>query len=76
MLARPLRSLVGCAAAMMRWLAAGCVLAALAGLFIWQWSRERRIQACVAAGGVWDGPQSRCLQSPPSPILRRNLERT
>lgn len=61
---------------MIRWLAAAVVLSALVGLLAWQWSRESRIEACVAGGGIWDGRQSRCLPAPPSPILRRNLERT
>lgn len=60
---------------MTRWITAAAVLAVLAGLLAWQWHRERRIAQCTAAGGVWDGPSSRCLEAPPSPILKRGIER-
>ncbi len=60
---------------MMRWIAGGVVIAVVAGLFLWQWHRERQIEACLAGGGIWDGPSSRCLPKPSSPILKRGIER-
>lgn len=60
---------------MRRWIAVAAVLAVVGGLFVWQWRRERLVDACLATGGVWDGPTSRCLPKPPSPILKRGIER-
>lgn len=60
---------------MSRWLVAIAVLAVIGGLLLWQWHRERLIADCLATGGAWDGPASRCMKAPPSPILKRNIER-
>lgn len=57
-----------------RLLVAVLTLLALAGLLVWQWSREREMAACAARGGVWNGPQSRC-EAPRGPILKRDIER-
>ncbi|MFM9941276.1 MAG: hypothetical protein ACKVP7_17475 [Hyphomicrobiaceae bacterium] len=58
-----------------RWLLAAAALAIVAGLLVWQWRRERLIADCLRTGGAWDGPASRCMKAPPSPILRRGIER-
>jgi hypothetical protein len=54
---------------------AALTVAVLAGLFIWQSRREEVLKACLAGGGVWDGPASACRE-PVRPILRRDLERS
>ena len=59
---------------MSRWIAAAVMLAVLGGLLAWQWSRERHMTACQAAGGAWNGAQSRC-EPGLRPILRRDLQR-
>ncbi|HEX6001096.1 MAG TPA: hypothetical protein VFZ16_17155 [Hyphomicrobiaceae bacterium] len=55
---------------MARLIVALATLMVLAGLISWQVQRDRLVQACVDAGGVWDGPHSRCHPIP-RPILQR-----
>lgn len=47
------------------------ILLALAG---WHQMRQREVARCTASGGVWDGPNSRCV--PASPILQRDIYRS
>ncbi len=53
----------------------GVVTAALIGLMGWQYYRIGRVEACLAAGMVWNGPASRCDSLSPI-ILERSLKRT
>lgn len=55
-------------------LAAGAIVV-LAVLIGWQWSRERQMRDCEAAGGAWVGATSRCIPGPGRPILTRPLDR-
>ena len=57
-----------------RWMAALAVAAVLAGLLLWQQLRERRVVACLDAGGHWNG--SRCEPGPRRTILRRGIDRS
>lgn len=57
-----------------RWLVVGAIVAALAALVGWQWTRERRIADCLESGGTWNGPKSLC-DPPVRTILKRNIER-
>lgn len=59
-----------------RWIAGCLMLAGLIGLLVWQQQRERLLAACSAQGGVWNGRLGVCETPPPSPILRRDLERS
>ena len=52
------------------------VVLVLVGLMTWQRHREEQMQACLADGRVWNGPQSRCETPRLSPILKRALERS
>ena len=52
------------------------VVALLAALLGWQWSRERQVEACRRAGGLWNGTASVCLPPPARPLLRRDIERS
>jgi len=47
----------------------------LAGLLMWQWSRDRLINECLASGGHWDGTSSVCRPLPKI-YLERGLKRT
>lgn len=60
---------------MSRWVLASLALVVVVALLAWQWRRERMITECLQAGGAWDGPASRCLKTPPSPFLKRGIER-
>jgi hypothetical protein len=55
-----------------RLLAAGLMLAVLAGLLGWQVHRERLVTACVEDGGLWHGARSECIR----PILQRDYQRS
>jgi hypothetical protein len=55
-----------------RLLAAGLMLAVLAGLLGWQVHRERLVRACVEDGGLWHGARSECIR----PILQRDYQRS
>lgn len=57
-----------------RWAAALLVAVALAGLLAWQQLRERRLIACLDAGGLWNG--SHCEPGPRRTILRRGIDRS
>ena len=46
---------------------------AIAGLTLWQFQRERAMQACLAAGNHWNGPASSCDRVRLAPILQRDL---
>jgi hypothetical protein len=46
--------------------------ALLVALAVWQVLRERRISACLGAGGIWNGAASRCDAPRPGPILERD----
>ena len=59
-----------------RWIAAAALLAVLVGLLAWQRQRESLMQACLAQGRTWNGPQSRCDAPRMGPILKRALERS
>jgi hypothetical protein len=61
---------------MSRPLLALAVLAVLGGLFAWQQTRTRQINACITANGAWDGATSSCRPLPGSPILQRDLRRS
>jgi cytochrome oxidase assembly protein ShyY1 len=53
------------------------ICVAIAGLTIWQMQRERKMQACLAAGKQWNGPTSSCHPVRLAPILQREqLKRT
>ena len=60
---------------MTRWIMAAALSLAVAALLVWQWSRERQIEACVRDGGVWHGATSRCEEPAARPILKRGIER-
>jgi hypothetical protein len=54
------------------------LLAGLAatGLWLWQWERTARLEACAARGGLWNGPRATCIPGR-GPILERDgLRRT
>ena len=53
---------------------AAALVAIVAALFVWQRVRERRLEDCLADGGAWNGPASRCVL-PPRTILQRDLQR-
>ncbi|MFZ1106396.1 MAG: hypothetical protein WAN86_26630 [Hyphomicrobiaceae bacterium] len=55
-----------------RLIAAGLMLAVLAGLLGWQVHRERLVRACVEDGGLWHGARSECIR----PILQRDYQRS
>lgn len=59
-----------------RWIVAATLLLALAALLVWQHQRERLVAGCVAQGGAWNGARNLCEPRLPSPILRRDLERS
>ena len=59
-----------------RVLAIGVMLLVLAGLLAWQHHRQRLITSCQTSGGVWDGRLGLCGPALPSPILKRDLERS
>lgn len=59
-----------------RILIAAVTVATLAVLLTWQTHRQRLIEGCTTAGGVWNGAASRCEKPPRSPILQRDLQRT
>lgn len=59
-----------------RWIVAVVMLAALAALLAWQYALERRVTACLAGGGLWNGPHARCDPGPGPTILKRGIERT
>ena len=61
---------------MMRWVVAACVSISLLALLAWQHQRTRKVAACVAEGGVWNGAKSVCLAPPGRPILQRDLHRS
>lgn len=58
-----------------RTIGAALILVLLGTLLLWQWSRERRIVQCREAGGLWNGPQSRCDVPAGRPIIKRDIER-
>ena len=60
----------------LRWSAALLAVAVLAGLLVWQRGRSRVIAECVAGGGAWNGPTSRCVPLPGPPLLQRDLRRS
>lgn len=51
------------------------IVFALGALLFWQWSRERQMAHCLAQGGVWNGPVSRCDEPANRPLIKRNIER-
>lgn len=51
------------------------IVFALGALLYWQWSRERQMARCLAQGGVWNGPTSRCDAPASGPLLKRGIER-
>ncbi|MCL4766318.1 MAG: hypothetical protein KJZ80_08805 [Hyphomicrobiaceae bacterium] len=57
-----------------RWAIVIGSLAVLLALLAWQLVRQRQMASCLASGGVWDGPNSRCV--PASPILQRDIYRS
>jgi hypothetical protein len=59
-----------------RWHMVTLAVIILAGLFGWQFSRERKITACDEANGTWDGARSQCLPGRGSPIIMRDLRRS
>lgn len=59
-----------------RWAIAGIVAAVLIGLLLWQRQRHALIENCSAAGGVWNGENSKCIPVPGAPVLQRDLRRT
>ena len=61
---------------MNRGIASAVLTAVLAGLFAWQWHRERLVSACESDGGVWNGAHSRCDPPAGRPILQRDLHRS
>ena len=58
-----------------RWAIAIGVTALLIALLVWQRTRQREVQRCIDSGGIWDGPNSRCVPDPARPILQRDLQR-
>jgi hypothetical protein len=54
-----------------RMLIAAALTLSIIALMTWQMMRERQIAACLNAGQVWNGPQSRC-ERPRAPILERD----
>jgi len=58
-----------------RWAIAIGVTALLIALLVWQQTRQREVQRCIDSGGIWDGPNSRCVPDPARPILQRDLQR-
>jgi len=58
-----------------RWAIVIAVTALLVALLAWQQLRQREVQRCLDAGGMWDGPNSRCIPDPGRPILQRDLQR-
>ena len=65
---------------MVRWrfraVAAGVVVLALIALIAWQRHRSALVRDCVASGGAWHGPESKCVPLPGAPVLQRDLRRT
>ncbi|HEX7072798.1 MAG TPA: hypothetical protein VF226_02055 [Hyphomicrobiaceae bacterium] len=59
-----------------RWAVVIAVSVILLGLLAWQQTRQREIRRCLEAGGIWDGPNSRCVPDSARPILQRDLHRT
>ena len=59
-----------------RWQLVTLTLIVLAGLFGWQFSRERKITACIDANGTWDGQRSLCQPGRGGPIIMRDLRRS
>lgn len=57
-----------------RWIVALGAVAALGCLLVWQQLRERRMIACLDAGGAWNG--SHCEPGPRRTILRRGIDRS
>jgi hypothetical protein len=51
-------------------------LVLLVGLFGWQWSRERKVTACLETNGQWDGVRSICVPARGGPIIMRDLRRS
>lgn len=45
----------------------------LGGIAVWQFARERRVAACVAQGGTWDG--TICRGARPIILEREELKR-
>jgi hypothetical protein len=58
-----------------RWHMVTLAAVVLAGLFGWQFSRERKIAACTETGGIWNGARSVC-EPGRGPIIMRDLRRT
>nr|PZN84673.1 MAG: hypothetical protein DIU57_08100 [Pseudomonadota bacterium] len=58
-----------------RWAVVIAVTALLVALLVWQQMRQREVQRCLDSGGMWDGPNSRCVPDPARPILQRDLQR-
>jgi hypothetical protein len=59
-----------------RWHIVTLALVILAGLFGWQFSRERKVAACMETGGLWDGARSACRPPRDGPIIMRDLRRS
>lgn len=59
-----------------RWHLVTLTVVVLAGLLGWQFSRERKIAACMDANGIWDGQRSQCQPGRGSPIIMRDLRRS
>lgn len=58
-----------------RWAIVIAVTALLVALLVWQQLRQREVQRCLDAGGMWGGPNSRCIPDPARLILQRDLQR-
>ncbi len=61
---------------MNRALVAGALVVLIAALAVWQQSRARLVNDCIAAGGLWDGASSTCRPAPGSPIIQRDIRRS
>jgi hypothetical protein len=59
-----------------RWRVVSLTMIVVAGLFAWQWSRDRKIADCIDTNGVWDGARSICVPARGGPIIMRDLRRT
>ncbi len=59
-----------------RWAIVIGVTVILLALLAWQQMRQREIEGCLRSGGVWDGPNSRCVPDPLRPMLQRDLYRS
>lgn len=59
-----------------RWLIALGSALVLAALVLWQAVRQAEMDRCREAGGLWDGPATRCLPGAGRPIIQRDIQRS